>query len=124
MLRINQFGAALLPESKEYVSEMELAASKKIMVGTPLYIGGLPSSVVANNFVNRAVGFTGCLRRYEVASDFKYYALDFASPQIRSLGAGSTACYNNVESGAFFNGSAWIYYGKIARFYPALEMPV
>ncbi len=112
MLRINQFVAILLPESKEYQRTFNFDVGKDFIVGTPVYIGGLPNSVVATQFVNRNIGFTGCLRRFEVASDMKFFALNFASPQLGGAVTGASPCYANVETGAFFNTSSWILYGN------------
>ena len=112
MLRLNQFGAILLPTSKEYQKGEISSPSSEIIVSTPLYVGGLPNSVNAGNFNNRRLPFNGCLRQFEVASSFQYFSLNLAAPHIRGTSAGVGACYANVEPGVFFNGSAWVQYGE------------
>eukprot|EP00794_Sanderia_malayensis_P010016 gene10016-11039_t len=107
MLRINQFIAILIPQSKEYQSNYNFMPGKDFIVGTPVYIGGLPTSIVAKQFVNRNNGFKGCLRRYEVASDMKFFALNYAAP---TFAVGANPCYANVETGAYFNTTSWILY--------------
>ena len=113
MLRINTFGAILLPTSKEYQSSIITSAPTEMLINTPVYIGGLPSSVNASSFNNRRFAFNGCLRRFEVASSFQFFSLNLAAPQIGGSNTGTASCPVNVEPGTFFNGSGWIYYGKI-----------
>ena len=112
MLRISQFAALLIP-GEEYQNAVNNALEPRIInVNTPFYIGGLPNSVVAPHFVNRQVGYSGCLRKFEVSSAFSTFGLNFAAPDLGGSSTGTTPCYANVEPGAYFNGSSWIYYGK------------
>ncbi len=112
MLRINQFVALLLPESKEYQQAYDVRPGTDFIIGTPVYIGGLATSVVATQFVNPKVGFTGCLRRFEVASDMRFFSLNLAAPHLGGAATGASPCYSNVETGAYFNVSSYIFYGR------------
>lgn len=108
MLRVNSFGAILLPTSKEYQSGLVSSPPSEISINTPLYIGGLPTSVNATHFNNRKLAFNGCIRRFEVASSFQYFSIDLTSPDFGGSSSGIGSCYINVEPGTYFNGSAWI----------------
>ena len=113
MLRLSTFGAILLPASQEYQRGVVSSSSPDILVNTPLYIGGLPYLLNVTHFNNRRIAFTGCLRRFEVASSFQYYLLNLAAPDLRGSSAGASSCYMNVEPGIYFNGSGWIHYGTM-----------
>ena len=113
MLRLNTFGAILLPASQEYQRGVISSSTPEILVNTPLYIGGVPYSVNATNFNSRGTAFNGCLRKFEVASSFQYYTLNLISPDLRGSPVGASSCYLNVEPGIFYNGSAWIQFGMI-----------
>ena len=113
MLRINTFGAILLPISKEYQSNYISIVPSDIGINIPLYIGGIPNSVNAPGFSSRRTAFNGCIRRFEIASSFQFFSLNLAAPDIRALPPGPSSCYVNIEPGTFFNGSGWIFYGNI-----------
>ncbi|XP_065060169.1 laminin subunit alpha-1-like [Rhopilema esculentum] len=112
MLRINTFGAILLPISKEYQSNHISTVPSDIGINTPLYIGGIPNSVNAPVFSGRRTAFNGCIRRFEIASSFQFFSLNLAAPDIRPFSSGPSSCYINIEPGTFFNGSGWIFYAN------------
>jgi len=111
LLRIYQFGAMLIPETMEYKNARHSDVVIPMELSTPLYIGGLPENVNAPHFLNRKFGFNGCLRKFEISSGFETHAIDFTQPDLGGSITGTTACYSNVEPGAYFNGlDSWLYY--------------
>lgn len=111
LLRIYQFGALLVPETMEYKNARHSDVVIPMELSTPLYIGGLPENVNAPHFLNRKFGFNGCLRKFEISSGFETHAIDFTQPDLGGSITGTTACYSNVEPGAYFNGvDSWLYY--------------
>ena len=121
MLRLYSLGAIFLPTSQEYQKGTLSSSTQEILVNTPLYIGGVPYSVNTSKLYNKGRGFIGCLRRFEMASSFSYYLLNLGTPDLRESSAGASSCYSNVESGTYYNGSAWIQYGEMTKFLSTLH---
>ncbi|XP_065671411.1 laminin subunit alpha-1 isoform X3 [Hydra vulgaris] len=111
LLRIYQFGAMLIPDTMEYKNARQSNAASIMTLKTPLYIGGLPNSINAPNFVKRKYGFSGCFQKFEISSGMETYPIDFTNPDLGGTPTGTLPCYSNTEPGVYFNGNdSWVLY--------------
>ena len=102
----------LIPDTMEYKNARQSNAASMMTLKTPLYIGGIPNSVNAQNFAMRKYGFAGCFQKFEISSGFETYPIDFTKPDLGGTQTGTVPCYSNVEPGVYFNGNdSWVFYG-------------
>ncbi|CAD5124265.1 DgyrCDS12560 [Dimorphilus gyrociliatus] len=107
VLRIADFMALIIPDSKDYTNNrINAVGNAFIDIKTPLYLGGVPQSVVGSPFNSNkdiiigTIPFKGCIRKLTVSTNENTIPFNLVSPTDKK---GTNKCYEQVMAGTFYN---------------------
>ena len=99
---------------KNVVGDSSIAPTK-MNLKSPIYLGGLPSTVKTPNWIKQKGGFNGCVRFLSISSAKETHKVDLTQPEVRGSGMGAGSCYSTVQAGSGFNGSAWLRFSEYSQ---------
>ncbi|XP_033120753.1 laminin subunit alpha-1-like [Anneissia japonica] len=113
VLRINEFVAILVTETRDYANNNQPsnAVTSRISIGTDFNLGGISPSILLSTFpLTFTTGFDGCIKNVEIQTDDipQDLILNFRDPSLYFAQSVETCSLNDVIPGAFFNGTGYL----------------
>ncbi|XP_071953665.1 laminin subunit alpha-1-like isoform X2 [Antedon mediterranea] len=113
VLRINEFVAILVTETRDYTNNDQPSngVNSRINIATNFHLGGISSAILPSTFpLTFTTGFDGCISHIIVDSDEVPNAviLDFENPSLFFANGVAPCSRNDIMPGAFFNGTGYL----------------
>ncbi|XP_048583639.1 laminin-like protein epi-1 [Nematostella vectensis] len=109
LLRINQFGVILVPDTKDYKNARQGDSRELLTINTPIYMGGVPPGVNTSMLESGGVSFIGCMKTMSIQSSNETETLNPRTERDISLSSVTNqTCYSTIQAQASFNGEGQI----------------